>query len=137
MGLQFFQKSFPEEFQVPLFETLETQRDLTDSLLKNFVDYFINHTYYDKALGGEKYYKQVLKVQAEEKSQKGDAVYALAEALTANTNDLRDPTLQTNAILSQILVVVNAIMQQNNTTGSASGLAETLAALAMGGTYNT
>ena len=136
-GLQFFQEGFPEGFQEPLFETLEHQRSNTDALLKHFVDYFINHTYYDQALGGEKYYKQVLKVQAEEKSQKGDAVYALAEALTSNTTDLRDPALQTNAILSQILVVVNAIMQQNSTTGSAAGLADTLAALAMGGTYNT
>ena len=135
LGLQFFQTKFPEEFQAPLFASLKEQNENTATLLKNFTDYFINHLYYDSGLGGEKYYKQVLKVQKEEKSQKGDAVYALAEALTANTNDLRDPTLQTNALLSEILLVVNAIMQQNNGAGAATGLAETLAALAMGGTY--
>ena len=137
MGLEFFQTKFPEDFQTPLFEALDIQHKTTESLLKNFVDYFINHLYYDDAMGGSKYYKQVLKVQKEEKSQKGDAIYALAEAITANSTDLRDPAVQTNALLSEILLVLNAIMQQNNTGGAASGLAETLAALAMGGTYKT
>lgn len=102
--------------------------------VKNFTDYFINHIYYDNS--GYNYAK-VSKVQRQESSQRGDAVYALAEALTANTTELKDPTVQTNSILSQILIVVNAIMQQNNNKAGALSLSDTLSALSMGMTTST
>ena len=57
---------------------------------------------------------------------------ALAEALTANVVNLKDPTVQTNAILAQILIVVQAIMNQNNNVAGATTLADSLQALATG-----
>lgn len=97
--------------------------------VKNFADYFIRHIYYDRS-GYD--YNAVKLVQQAEKSETGDAIYALAEALTKNTIDLKDPTVQTNAILSEILKVVNAIMVQNNDTAGTVSLADTLSALSMG-----
>lgn len=101
----------------------------------NWVDYWIKHKQYSSAYD----HSEVLAVQLKEKSKSEDAVYALAEALTKNTVDLLDPTVQTNAILSQILIVVNAIMNQNNklTENSGSSLTDTLSALAMGLTNRT
>lgn len=96
----------------------------------DWVNYWIKHTQYSAAYD----HSSVLQVQQKEKNKSQDAVYALAEALTKNANDLLDPTVQTNAILAQILIVVNAIMQQNDkaTEKAGSSLPDTLSALAMG-----
>ena len=99
---------------------------------KNFADYFIRHIYYD-ASGYN--YSSVLEIQQKERAESGDAIYALAEALSKNTVDLKDPAVQTNAILAEILKVVNAIMTQNNNTAGAVSLSDTLAALSMGITH--
>ncbi len=103
----------------------------TSQFYMAWVDYFVLHTAYNKAYN----YTDVQRIQtAYQKKEKGDAVYALAEALTANTVDLRDPQVQTNALLSQILIVLQAIMQQNNNVGGNAGtsLIESLSALSMG-----
>ena len=93
-----------------------------------WVDYFVKHTAYSAAYN----HSDVTKIQIAERSGSEDAVYALAEALTKNTVDLLDPTIQTNALLSQILIVVNAIMQQNNKTSAGLSLPDTLSGLALG-----
>lgn len=93
-----------------------------------WVDYFVKHTAYSAAYN----HSDVTKIQIAERSGSEDAVYALAEALTKNAVDLLDPTIQTNALLSQILIVVNAIMQQNNKTGAGLSLPDTLSGLALG-----
>lgn len=100
--------------------------------LTSFTDYFITHKIYDEALGGSKYYDRIKKVQAAEKSESGDAIYELADTLTKNTTELKDPTVQTNALLAQILQVVSAIMNQNNESVGTISLAETLSALSLG-----
>lgn len=93
-----------------------------------WVDYFVKHTAYSASYD----HIDVSRVQREEVGKSSDAVYALAEALTKNSVDLLDPTIQTNALLSQILLVVNAIMQQNNKAGSGTSLPDALEALATG-----
>lgn len=108
------------------------ERGAFQSFLSSFTDYFITHKIYDEALGGSKYYDRIKKVQAAEKSESGDAIYTLADALTQNTTELKDPTVQTNALLAQILQVVSAIMNQNNESAGTMSLADTLAALSLG-----
>lgn len=97
-----------------------------------WTDYWVNHTAYNEAYS----YSDVERVKqeaiAKDSASKEDAVYALAEALTKNSVDLRDPAVQTNALLSQILIVVQAIMQQNNDTVGGNSLIESLSALSMG-----
>lgn len=95
---------------------------------KGWVAYFVDHTAYSKAYK----HSDVDKIQRQSDAQKSDAVYALADALTANTVDLKDPAIQTNALLSQILLVATSIMQQNNKTAAGSSLVETLNGLALG-----
>jgi hypothetical protein len=46
-------------------------------------------------------------------------------------NGLKDPQVQTNTLLSQILIVLEAILQAENTSGGAS-LATALSALGLG-----
>lgn len=99
----------------------------------SWTDYFIKHTAFNSAYN----YSSVSKVMRDEKKSSEDAIYALAHAWSSTAKDLTDPTVQTVALLSQILNVVNAIMQQNNTPKSSSGdsglsLQDTFAALAAG-----
>lgn len=126
-----------ESYELELIDlTTYTNELLEDIYAKHtefynsWVDYFIKHKQYSASYD----HSSVSKIQQAEKGKSQDAVYALAEALTKNTVDLLDPTVQTNAILSQILLVVNAIMQQNNkaTEKVGSSLPDTLSGLALG-----
>lgn len=91
-----------------------------------WVDYYVKHTAYKSAFSS--YDVNVVK-QAEKKSGE-DSVLALAKALTSNVDKLSDPAVQTNVLLSQILIVAEAIMQQNNNVGGV--LPTALASLGLG-----
>lgn len=86
---------------------------------------------------GESYYTKIQEVQNKEKNEKDDSVLALAEALTQNTVDLRDPQVQGNALLAEILKLVAALVNQNNTTTSNTILSDSISALATGTAANT
>lgn len=99
---------------------------------KEFNAYFFEHKIYN---GGTLKLTELEKVQKNEKAEKGDLANALSEYLTLNNQnlkDLQDPTIQTNMILSQILVVTNAIMNQVAKSEGSLSLADTLAAAATG-----
>lgn len=100
----------------------------TSDFYEDWTAYYVEHAAYS---AGYKH-SDVDKIQRQSNAQQSDAVYALADALTQNTVDLKDPAVQTNAILSQILLVLNAIMQQNNSSSAGTSLAETLSGLARG-----
>lgn len=93
----------------------------------NWIDYYVNHTAYSNAYD----HSTVSAIQREEKAQSEDAVYALADALTQNSVDLLDPTVQQNALLAQILKVTNAILNATNTP-SGGALPDSLSAMALG-----
>lgn len=137
-GLEYFDTfSLNSDSQMQSMIDLTTAgNDLISKILEKntefkqaFDDYFVNHILYSKSYD----HAAVTKIQNDEKYKSSDAIYALADALTAAT-DLTDPTLQTNAILSQILIVVQSIMQQNNTSGRLT-LPDAIAAMATG-TFN-
>lgn len=96
-----------------------------------WTDYFIKHRVFNASYD----YTKVDKVLKDEKKSSEDAIYALANAWSGTAKDLTDPTVQTVALLGQILKVVNAIMQQNNNvknTSSGLSLQDTFSALASG-----
>lgn len=92
-----------------------------------FMNYFINHTYYDTYYNAD----DVQRIKSLEADEQQSANSALADVLTQNINDLTDPTMQTNALLAQILLIVSAIQQHNNTVGVFS-LPDSLSALSLG-----
>ena len=121
--------------QITQHELTTSGNELLENILNNvsefktlFDNYFIKHTYYDQS--GYNYNK-VEEIKRKEASGEQDAIYALASALTQNNVDLRDPAVQTNAILAQILIVLQAIMQQNNTTGKLT-IPDSIAGMASG-----
>ena len=100
------------------------------SFMDVIIDRFIKYTTYTSETKNA--YKAIDTVKSKEKEKEsGDAVLALAKALTNNTAELKDPAVQTNALLAQILIVLEAIMQAENTSGGAT-LATTLSALGLG-----
>ena len=105
--------------------------------LKEWTNYYVHHTAYSNATLDS--YKAADIIKAEKK-ENGDAVLALANALTDNTigikEGFKDPVVQTNVLLAKILIVAEAIMQQNNKTGGLS-LPDALSALGLGMTSET
>ena len=101
-----------------------------NSFLNYWTDIFVKFDTYSKSTHNA--YKAIDDVKdKDKKKESGDAVLALAKALTDNTAELRDPTIQTNALLAQILIVAEAILQAENTSGGAS-LQTSLSALGLG-----
>ena len=97
--------------------------------LEEWEDYYISHTVYNNAYTRD----SVDRIMREERENSESAIYALADALTENNVDLLvDPTLQTNALLSQILKVANAILNQQSTGTNGVSLPDTIAGLSLG-----
>lgn len=119
-------------------------RDDLHQLLTDWEDYYIHHTAYTDATKSA--FEDAIDLANTEKDQTGDSVLALAKALTENSNWmqenqelLKDPVVHANVLLSQILVVTEAIMQQNNGSGMNSipttlmGLGTGMSGTPMGG----
>ena len=108
-------------------------------LHQDWVNYYIKYTTYGTGAGeinsqGRRTYSysDVADIANKEKEESYDAVHALAEALTKNIVDLHDPQVQTNAILGRILLVIEAILQQNQSGGQSASTFDSLIALATG-----
>lgn len=97
-----------------------------------WIDYYVNHTAYSRDTLSA---SQAAAIQNAEKTEYGDAVLSLAEALTSNQVNLLDPTVQQNALLGKILLVLEGILQNTNSVSSNSrggSIATTLSALGLG-----
>ena len=108
--------------------------NIFDKYLSEWEDYYIKHTVYNNAYTRD----TVQKVLDAEKDSSETAIYALADALTQNDVSLLvDPTMQTNALLAQILKVANAILTQNSNGIGGLSLPDTIAGLSLGIVNNT
>lgn len=113
-------------------ESFDAMQKNWESHWNDYKSYYLDHNIYN---GGSLKLKELQTVQSAEKAEKGDVVNKLSEYLTANDwnlDDFKDPQVQANALLSQILIVVNAIMNQNNEKVGTVSLADSLSALSMG-----
>lgn len=120
-------KNITSEILTNIFDMSSKIYDEFLKFYASWVDYYVDHTAYSSAYDHE----TVSKIQREEKAESEDAVYALADALTKNTVDLLDPTVQTNALLSQILKVANAILNATNTPNGTT-IPDSLSGMALG-----
>lgn len=113
-------------------QLVKSHRQLED-FYDEWIDYYVNHTAYTRETLDA---ASVAKIRTAERSEVGDSVLALAEALTTNTIDLKDPAVQTNVLLAKILMITEAIMQQTNDTTTVS-LPTALSALGLNMTTET
>lgn len=116
-------------FLESILDTSSQIHDVFKTYLSEWEDYFIRHTVYNSAYTHD----TVDKILRAERDKSETAIYALADALTENdVKLLLDPTVQTNALLSQILKVVNALLNQQSSGVGGVSLAETIAGLSLG-----
>lgn len=102
-------------------------------LYTEFMKYFVEHKYYSSTTGYT--YADVQEIQDKARKQEsGDTVTALAEMLTSNLLNLEDPAMQTNALLAQILIVIQAMQAQQNdlSTSKGSTIIDSLSAMSLG-----
>lgn len=132
---EFLRKDWMENWETNYLTPI---RDDLHQLLTDWEDYYIHHTAYTEATGDA--FADAIELADLEKDEMGDSVLALAKALTENNNwlqenteILKDPVVHANVLLSQILVVTEAIMQQNNSTATTSAIPTTLLGLGTGG----
>lgn len=116
-------------------QTQKLIRQGNESFDENFVngflydwrDYYIgNHTHYREATN----FDSSLRTINSEKSQTGEAVLALAQTLTKNYEDLADPQVQTNVLLGQIVIILQAILTAQQ-SGNSLSLPTALSALGL------
>ena len=110
-----------------LNQLIKSNKQLAD-FYDQWVDYYVNHTAYTRETLSA---YDVAAIRNAERTESGDAVLALANALTSNMVDLKDPAVQTNVILSKILLTAQAIFQQGNQAATVS-LPTALSSLGLG-----
>lgn len=119
-----------------MWTTFVTMDSTFQKCLLDWTRYITETEAYTKAIGGNRTTAwQDLKNAT--KDQQTQATLALANALGVFTADQlknMDPQLQANALLGEILVVLQAIMQQNNTQAGGLSLIDTISALGLGAT---
>ena len=74
-------------------------------------------------------------LQSAEKDEQMQTNLALAKALEVfSADELKklDPQLQANVLLGEIVVILQTIMQQNNSSANGMGMIDSLSAMAMG-----
>ena len=120
------------EISIETHEKLQYANNQFDnSFINDFLyewkDYYIgNHTHYREATN----YEASLRTINKEKSQTGEAILALAETLTKNYSDLADPTVQTNVLLGQIVMLLQSIYTKQS-AGNSLTLPTALSALGL------
>jgi hypothetical protein len=115
-------------------ESLLTINTNLKDWMQDWTDFYINHTTYTARTSSADWSEMVNL----EQSARDDISLALANSLEAisNIDDLKDPTVQSNVLLAKIVVLLEAIMQQNNSTGGLS-LIDTISAMSLGLTRPT
>ena len=114
--------------------TLISFNNSFDDWVQDWTDFYINHTTYSARTSSADW-SEMVNMEA---SASRDTALALANSLEAlsNLEDLKDPTVQSNVLLAKIVVLLEAIMQQNNGTGGLS-LIDTISAMSLGLTNRT
>lgn len=125
--VELYTESVAETHKKLQYSNNQFDKEFVQGFLYDWRDYYIGeHTHYREATNFDK----SLKTINTEKTQTGEAVLALAESLTKNYEDLADPTVQTNVLLGQIVVLLQSILTAQ-TSGSGLTLPTALAALGL------
>ena len=126
-----------DAIRTDISSTFVTSSSMFQQCLRAWVNYIAESKAYTESVSKSSAWSDL---QAAQQDQRNEATLALAEALkvfSAEELQKMDPQLQSNVLLGQILVVLQTIMQQNNTVGGTLTLPDQFSALAMGMTYKT
>jgi hypothetical protein len=129
---------------IGILETIESDISKTfmdgsvfQNCLADYVRYMANrdNVYYGKERGGLLHSSAWADLKAAQGEQQNKTLLALANAMNVFSADQLknlDPQLQANALLGEIVIILQAIMQQNNTQAGGLSLLDTISALGLG-----
>ena len=120
------------QIQKDINSTFVTTSSMFQQCLRAWVQYIADSKRYTETISKSTAWGDL---QAAEKDQQTQATLALANALgvfSANELEKMDPQLQTNVLLGEIVVLLQTIMQQNNTQAGGLSLIDTISALGLG-----
>ena len=123
--------SIMEALEADISKTFMTG-SLFQKCLHDWESYILSKESYNTTIKKSSAWSDVKAAQGETQNQ---ALLALSNAMNKFTStDLQklDPQLQTNALLGEIVIILQAIMQQNNTQAGGLSLMDTISALGLG-----
>jgi len=126
-----------EQIHNDLSTTFVSTSSLFQRCLRDWIRYIDESTSYKESVSKAQAWSDFKAAEADQQTQ---ATLALANALSVfSADELKkmDPQLQTNALLGEIVIILQAIMQQNNNVGGGMSLIDSISAMSMGLTNNT
>lgn len=113
-------------------ETFVSTNSKFQKCLADWTRYIAERTTYTSEISGARAWDDLKRAEGD---MQNETLLALANAMnvfSAEELQKMDPQLQTNALLGKIIIILEAIMQQNNTTVGGLSLIDTISALGLG-----
>lgn len=125
------------EINTRMYDTFIKEDTNFQKCLKDWVRYIGESAKYQTKISNAQAWNDL---QNAEEDRKNETLLALANSMNAfSAEELQklDPQLQTNALLGKIVIILEAIMQQNNNQAGSFGLIDQLSAMGFGMTTKT
>ena len=122
---------FQSDLHTDLDITFMSEKSNFQKCLADWLSYITSKSDYSGVLGGATAWSDL---QQAEEDRKNETLLALANAMNAFSEDQLkglDPQLQTNVLLGKIVIILEAIMQQNNSVGGLN-IVDQLSAMGLG-----
>lgn len=100
--------------------------------LSDWISYIASKEAYSEGLGKSSAWSDLRRAEDDQQAQSSLALAKALEVFTNTELQNMDPQLQTNVLLGEIVVILQAIMQQNNTQAGGLSLIDTISALGLG-----
>ena len=113
-------------------ETFVSTNSKFQKCLADWTRYIAERTTYTSEISGARAWDDLKRAEGD---MQNETLLALANAMnvfSAEELQKMDPQLQTNALLGKIIIILEAIMQQNNATVGGLSLIDTISALGLG-----
>ena len=122
--LDIFNRNFKATF---MDENSKFQQCLAD-----WMSYIASKEFYSEKVEKSESWSDLRRAEDDKKSQTSLALAKALEVFSDTELKNLDPQLQTNVLLGEIVVILQAIMQQNNTQAGGLSLIDTISALGLG-----
>ena len=122
--LDIFNRNFKATF---MDENSKFQQCLAD-----WMGYIASKEFYSEKIEKSESWSDLRRAEDDKKSQTSLALAKALEVFSDTELQNLDPQLQTNVLLGEIVVILQAIMQQNNTQAGGLSLIDTISALGLG-----
>lgn len=100
--------------------------------MSDWISYIASKTEYNESISKSTAWSDLKAAEADRQNETNLALANALKVFSAEELQKLDPQLQTNALLGEIVVILEAIMQQNNNVAGGLSLIDTISALGLG-----